>query len=104
MIFLLTVTALAERPDEGGLFSFSSADVISVYDTDNFRVHFSIEGPSQTIMEDSDASDIPDFVEYVAETAEDVLTLYQDAGFLSPLTEAELGVVLGGSLVFRNAV
>ncbi|MEC7983820.1 MAG: MXAN_6640 family putative metalloprotease [Myxococcota bacterium] len=100
MIFFLTATVFAERPDEGGLFSFDSSDVLSSYDSDHFRVHFSVDGPNQTRLEDEDASGVPDFVEMVAQTAEEAFEVYRDAGFLEPLPESELGVVLGGTEAF----
>ncbi len=82
------------------MFTFETEDVLSFFDTERFRVHFSVEGPNQTRMDDDDASGVPDFVELVGHTAEEVLDTYQAAGFLPPLSEAELALMLGGSEAF----
>ena len=100
MITLLLSIAFAERPDEGGFFSFSSADVLSYHDSVSFRVHYSTDGPNQTILDDLDENGIPDFVEEVALTAEEVLLVYEEAGFRRPISESELGLELGGSPAF----
>ena len=70
--FLLSLS-FAERPDEGGFFSFSSADILAYHDSESFRIHYSIDGPNQTILDDIDGNGIPDFVEEIALTAEEVL-------------------------------
>ena len=92
--------AFAERPDEGGFFSFSSSDVLAYHDSASFRVHYSIDGPNQTILDDDDENGIPDFVEEVALTAEEVLAVYEETGFRRPLSEADIGTQLGGSPAF----
>jgi len=91
---------MAERPDEGGFFSYSDTDVLAYYDLGSFRIHYSVEGPNQTILEDTDTNGIPDFVEEVALTAEEVLTVFEETGFRRPLTEVEVGLELGGSPAF----
>jgi hypothetical protein len=101
LILLLSGTVLAARPDSGGgLFSFDDADVIEYVDgpAGRVRVHFSIDGPNLTLLDDEDLSGAPDFAEEVAATAEDVLDFYDGLGFLAPLSESEMGLgKLGGS-------
>ena len=92
--------AMAERPDEGGFFSFSSSDILAHHDSASFRVHYSVDGPNQTILDDEDANGVPDFVEEVALTAEEVLQVYEEAGFRRPLSESDIGTELGGSPAF----
>lgn len=105
MIFpLLLATAIAPRPTLGvGLYHYEDDDVIESIDGDNgvVRVHYSVEGPNQCRMTDEDADGVPDFAELVAEHAEAVLLNLEDAGFRSPLSEADMGLdELGGSGAF----
>ncbi|MEL6349497.1 MAG: MXAN_6640 family putative metalloprotease, partial [Myxococcota bacterium] len=104
MWWMIVGAAFADRPDEGsGLFSFDAADVLAYTDgpTGMVRVHYSIDGPNVTRLDDEDGSGAPDFPELIAETAEDVLRFYDEQGFLSPLSEADLGLgELGGSPAF----
>jgi hypothetical protein len=102
MLFLFCVhLAQAERPTEGGLFSFDEADELETVDLENIRVHYSVSGPNQTLLDDIDEDEQPDFPLLVAETAAEVLSLYAAEGFLSPLTEAEMGLSeLGGTASF----
>lgn len=101
---LLAAPALADRPTDGtGLFAFDDEDVIETVDgpAGIVRVHYSVEGPNVTRLDDDDGSGAPDFPEMVAETAEDVLTFYAALGFRSPMTEASVGLgELGGSGAF----
>ena len=92
--------SLAQRPTEGGFFSFEPEDVVRTHDTSQVRVHYSIEGPNQTRLTDSNGSGTPDFVEQVGQTAEEVLSFYESLGFLPPITEEEMGLELGGSPAF----
>jgi hypothetical protein len=96
--------ALADRPDEGGGFaSFDDADVLDFVDgpEGRVRVHFSVDGPSQTVMDDEDGSGAPDFPERVAATAEHVLEVFDGLGFRAPIPESDLGLEhLGGSGAF----
>ena len=100
MIVFLVFSAFAERPDEGGFFAFSSSDVLAYHDSTSFRVHYSADGPNQTILDDADENGVPDFVEDVALTAEEVLAVYTNEGFRRPLSEADIGLELGGSPAF----
>lgn len=94
-------TAFAQRPTSGGLFAFSSEDVIETYDDGAIRVHYSVSGPNVSILNDLDANGTPDYVEMVAHTANEVLDFYAELGFLYPLRESDVGLhQLGGSDAF----
>lgn len=97
---ILLSQAAAQRPTEGGFFSFEPADVVMTYDTSNVRVHYSVDGPNQTRLTDADETGVPDFVEEVGETAEEVLLFYESLGFLPPISEEEMGLELGGAPSF----
>ena len=99
--FLLTAISFAERPTEGGLFSFDSTDTVETYDEDMIRVHYSSSGSNVAIMDDLDGTGVPDYVELVAQTANDVLEFYAAIGFLYPLSESDVGLNdLGGTSAF----
>jgi len=93
--------ARAQRPTEGGMFSFEATDVVEHWDepTGQVRVHYSVEGPSVTLLDDDDTDGIPDFAQDVATTAATVLAFYEeDMGLRLPLSEQEMGLsALGGS-------
>ena len=101
MILWWAAVAFAARPDSGsGLYAFEDEDVLEFVDGPEgaVRVHYSIEGPNDTLLDDDDSSGFPDFPEEVAATAEEVIDFYADQGFLAPLSEADLGLGdLGGS-------
>jgi hypothetical protein len=96
----IAVPALAIRPTEGGLFSFSDTDTVVFYDPADprLRVTYSEAGPNAVPLADADGTGVPDYVEDAAEVALEALDLYGDSGFRAPLTEAEVGSgQLGGS-------
>ncbi len=92
---------VTERPTEGGLWSFDPDDEVTHFDepTGVFRIHYSLSGPNQTVLTDTDQSGVPDMVEMVGATAVSALDLYTtDLGFRRPITEADLDLgSLGGS-------
>ncbi len=99
-VALLAASSAAQRPSEGGLWAYSEDDILAFYDTASgrVRVHYAIEGPSQTLLDDHDDDGVPDFAAEVAETADASLVLFAELGFRAPLTEEELGLgPLGGS-------
>ena len=97
----LSQIARADRPTEGGFFSFEPSDVVETYDLERIRVHYSVSGPNQTILTDNDDSGVPDYVELVAEVSVDVMTHFETLGFKLPLFEDEMGLeALGGSNAF----
>jgi hypothetical protein len=93
--------AQAQRPTEGGMFSFDATDVVEHWDepTGAIRVHYSVQGPNVTLLADDDADDVPDFAEAVAVTTAEVLSFYEnDLGLRRPLSELDMGLgELGGS-------
>jgi MYXO-CTERM domain-containing protein len=97
-------TADAARPDQGGgLFHFEDSDVLAFVDgpTGAVRVHYSVDGPNVTRMDDDDEDGIPDFPQLVADTAENVLAFYESEEFRTPLRESDMGLsALGGSDAF----
>jgi hypothetical protein len=99
-LWWLASVALAVRPTEGGMFSFDATDVVVSYDepTGRVRVHYSIEGPNQTVLDDVDLDGVPDYVADAGRVAADALDLYEQTGFRLPISEAEFGLgTLGGS-------
>ncbi len=96
-------TPMPTRPTEGGLFSFEDDDVVESLDSTDgaVRVHYSIDGPSVTIMDDDDGDGLPDFPQLVAETTAEVFDFFEATGFRRPLGEADMGLgELGGSHAF----
>ncbi len=95
--------ALAVRPTSGGTFHFEADDVVESWDepTGLVRVHYSVDGPSQTRMDDDDGDGIPDFAQDIATTTAAVLDMYADLGLRYPITEEEMGLSeLGGSYAY----
>lgn len=103
LISWLTLSAFAERPTEGGLWSFSDEDEVRSWDepSGRIRVHYSVAGPNVTKLADTDVSGVPDYVEEVGLDAADVLSKWDELGFRPPVSEADLGLgQLGGSAAF----
>ncbi|MBM76745.1 MAG: hypothetical protein CMK59_15160 [Proteobacteria bacterium] len=101
MLWLLIHSVSAQRPTQGGMFSFDDEDLIETLDAENVRVHYSLSGPNQVLLEDQDQNGIPDYPELVALTALEVLEFYALEGFKPPVTEAQMGLLeLGGSEAF----
>ncbi len=94
-------TAAAQRPTEGGLYSYDATDVVESWDepTGRVRVHYSVDGPNVTLLEDSDTDGVPDFAQEVGNAAAAVLAFYEeDLGLRAPVSEEEMGLgELGGS-------
>lgn len=88
MIELALLVALA-RPDTPGsdeLFRFDAGDVVDVYDTARFRVHFTRAGTHAVPLVDSDVSGAPDHVEQIGAIYEEVLDFYSGTlGYRAPL-------------------
>ncbi len=97
---LLAGTASAEdRPTEGGLWSFAPEDVVETWDepTGTVRVHFSVEGPNVTRLENLDDDGAPDFAQDVADATAEAIVLYESLGFRRPTPESAIETELGGS-------
>jgi len=101
LVLAVSGTADAQRPTEGGLFSYDETDVVESWDepTGRVRVHYSVEGNNVTLLADDDTDGIPDFAQDVANTAAAVLAFYEDdLGLRAPVSEEEMGLgELGGS-------
>ena len=82
-----------------GVIGFESTDVIETRDsaTGAVRVHFAVEGPSTTWLDDEDGDGEPDFPLYALETAEDSLLLYAALGLLPLSPESDFGLDAGGT-------
>ncbi len=90
---------LAVRPTEGErapLWRYDADDVVEHHDSARFRVHFTREGRHRVPAADEDADGVPDFVQQVAATYEEVLTFYTGLGFRAPLSDADLRGDNGG--------
>jgi hypothetical protein len=98
---LLALPAQAMRPTEGGMFSFDASDVVEHWDEPGgaIRVHYSVDGPNVTLLDDVDADGAPDFPQAIAITTAEVLDFYEaETGLRWPLTEDQMGLSeLGGS-------
>ena len=92
--FLLPPLASAQRPTTGGLFAFSASDSLSYWETPDgsIRVHYSTEGPNQTLLLDGNQDSIPDYVEQVATAAQQSLALFTELGFYHPLAEGQFNL------------
>jgi len=92
-LLLLSPFAAAQRPTEGGMFSFTDEDVVATTDSASgaVRVWYSTQGPNVVKAGDDDGNGVPDFAELVATTAEDVLRVYAETGFRAPLSDGEDG-------------
>ena len=65
---------------------FEPGDVIETHDTDSFRIHFVRTGPNAVPSTDANNSGVPDYVELVGQTYEEVQTFYADElGFRTPI-------------------
>ena len=99
-LIIPTPDAIA-RPDDGdGLFVYDESDVLAAWDVPEarVRVHYSIEGPNRTILDDDDDDGVPDFVSLVGQEVAEVEVFFQMEGFRAPLHESDVGLgPLGGS-------
>ena len=91
----------AARPDDGsGLYTYEAGDSLAFWDEPggHVRVHFSIDGPNATLLEDADADGVPDFPALVGLEVAQVLEDFELFGFRRPVSEGAVGLPeLGGS-------
>ena len=77
-----------------GDFRYDANEVVEsiVSPAGHFRVHFSRQGRNAVPAEDVEATGVPDYVELVAETYDEVYRRYhEELGFREPLGDAILG-------------
>lgn len=104
MIVLTLLLGVAQaRPTQGGQFGYAPEDVVVHWDAPGglVRVHYAVDGPSVTLLQDDSGSGVPDYVEMVGDTVELAWAVFEGVGFRSPLFEADVGLgPLGGSEAF----
>lgn len=88
----LTLLLLTARPDTPGsdeLFRFDPGDVVEVFDTERFRIHYTRAGDHAVPLADAadvGAVGVPDHVEEIGAIYEEVATFYEDTlGWRAPL-------------------
>ncbi|MCR9164399.1 MAG: MXAN_6640 family putative metalloprotease [Nannocystaceae bacterium] len=88
-----------DRPTEGGLWSFDATDVVESWEeaTQTVRVHYSVDGPNVTRLDDLDDDGVPDYAQDVAERTAESIALFVSLGFRAPVLEAAIEEELGGS-------
>lgn len=93
------VASSEDRPTEGGLWSFDASDVVESWEepTQTVRVHYSVDGPNVTRLEDLDDDGVPDYAQDVAERTAESIDLFVSLGFRPPVLEAAIEEELGGS-------
>ncbi|MBT6179389.1 MAG: hypothetical protein HOI23_19250 [Deltaproteobacteria bacterium] len=97
-LMALTPSVFARPTNNSDLFSFSITDQVTHWETPDgvIRVHYSSEGPNQTRMQDTNDDGVPDFVEKVAEIAQESLTIFNSLNFYRPLREYDFAVADDG--------
>lgn len=83
------------RPNEGagGLWHYDPTDVIERFDSPGgrFAIHYTRAGTHAVPSFDNDTSGVPDYVELVADSYDEVATVYLDTlGFRAPLGDENL--------------
>lgn len=86
-------SVIAVRPDTSVnrlMFDFDAGETVESLDSSNghFRVFFTRDALDAVPLADADMSGVPDYVELVAATYEDVHDHYLAAGFLEPVSDA----------------
>ncbi|MEZ4322956.1 MAG: MYXO-CTERM sorting domain-containing protein [Myxococcota bacterium] len=98
MTLLLALALPAEaRPNTS--VGFTSTDVVELYEAPGsaVRVHYSVEGPSQTRIADTDGDGTPDFVGTAGEVGEASLVLFETLGLHPLRPESDFGLDSDGS-------
>ena len=91
------------RPTEPGSGSprFDPSDVVETIENDDFKVHYSVQGPNAVPLNDGDASGVPDFAELVLRVYDEALTHYTDVlSFQPPIGDGFLPGDVGGDAKF----
>jgi MYXO-CTERM domain-containing protein len=81
-----------DTPNGGLLWDYEPGDVVTTHPSagGSFLVHFVTAGPNAVPVADADASGVPDFVEDVAATYDEVLGAYTALGFRAPLSDGAI--------------
>jgi hypothetical protein len=81
-----------DNPSSNDLFRFEPGDSVESFDGDMFRVHFTRAGTNAVPGADANTNGVPDFVEQVAATYDEVLAYFTNTlGFLAPLSDELIG-------------
>lgn len=94
------------RPDSPGATElpprFGETDVVEsmLSPGGDFRVHFTRSGMHAVPSDDGDASGIPDYVEYVARTYDEVFAFYAAEDFRMPMSDEDVASDNGGDAAF----
>ncbi|AKT36051.1 MXAN_6640 family putative metalloprotease [Chondromyces crocatus] len=87
-----------DRPDTPGntlLFRFAPGDVVDTYGSPSgeFLVHYTRDGVNAVPAADVDGSGVPDFVEEVGTTYDEVLAFYmEELGFRHPVRDGQVAI------------
>ncbi len=89
----LQIAIRPDAPNNPRMFSFDEGEIVETLASigGHFRVHYTRAGADSVPVADVDMSGVPDFVELVATTYDEVYTHYQSHGFLTPVSDASLG-------------
>jgi hypothetical protein len=99
--FVLAGAARADRPDTPNtteLFHYAAGDIVETFPSagGHFLLHFTRSGMNAVPADDADKDGTPDDVQESAQLYEQVLALYQQLGFLTPRSDANLPGDHGG--------
>ncbi len=85
--------ARPDKPLPGELYKFAPGDVVESHASaaGHFRLHFTRNGPHSVLSLDADTSGVPDHVENLAKTYEQVLAFYTSLGFAPPPPDGTAG-------------
>lgn len=94
MLVVAALLLIGARPDTPGsdeLFRFEEGDVVEIFDTDRFRIHYTRAGVHAVPLADDPGEGVggvPDHVEQVGAIYEEVATFYEDTlGWRAPLPD-----------------
>lgn len=88
------VNAGSSHPHDGfeeGPFEHPKLEQEQVYETEHFRIHYTLEGEDAVKSKDSNDNSIPDYVEDVANFAEEARSKQLALGWAEPPTDGDWG-------------
>ncbi len=83
-VALLLAPYRPDDTDSDELFRFEPGQDIESFDGELVRVHFTRAGPDAVKLADADGNEVPDSVELVAATYDEVLAFFDGHGFHAP--------------------